>query len=35
MSAVGFTPISPPPMAFTNDSEERRRVAIMQGRDRH
>ncbi|EPE35187.1 E set [Glarea lozoyensis ATCC 20868] len=35
MSTLGFTPISPPPMAFTNDSEERRRVLVMQGRDRH
>jgi hypothetical protein len=35
LSTMGFTPINPPPMAYSNDSEERRRVLVMQGRDRH
>jgi hypothetical protein len=35
LSTMGFTPIVPPPIAYSNDSEERRRVLVMQGRDRH
>jgi len=35
MASLGFTPIHPPPAAHTGDSDEGRRLHILQNRDRH